>query len=205
MWYLHFSSFAQGHSSNSPFQLHTQHSGMPKLSVTYNTLTSGLDLELTILCIDNKPTKRKVRWLSTTCRFSTTKRISQRQMQVLINLHLEAGGVEVKGTPQQSQRVQKERAKTDWHCKGQLIAEFKGNLQKLTSPTRRVLLPPPGMPYPEVIQQIMLNRKRGWRTQPEIPSQASSEADWCLASQASSEVGWCLASRASSEPDWCLG
>ena len=186
------SSFAQGHSSNSPFQLHTQHSGMPKLSVTYNTLTSGLDLELTILCIDNKPTKRKVRWYA-----------SQRQMEVLDVLHLEAGGVEVKGMVQ-SQRVQKERAKTDWHCKGQLIAEFKGNLQKLTSPTRRVLLPPPGMPYPEVIQQIMLNRKRGWRTQPEIPSQASSEADWCLASQASSEVGWCLASQASSEPDWCL-
>ena len=186
------SSFAQGHSSESPFQLHIQHSGMPKLSVTYNTLTSGLDLELTILCIDNKPTKRKVRWYA-----------SQRQMEVLDVLHLEAGGVEVKGMVQ-SQRVQKERAKTDWHCKGQLIAEFKGNLQKLTSPTRRVLLPPPGMPYPEVIQQIMLNRKRGWRTQPEIPSQASSEADWCLASQASSEVGWCLASQASSEPDWCL-
>ena len=165
---------------------------MPKLSVTYNTLTSGLDLELTILCIDNKPTKRKVRWY-----------VGQRQMGLLNVLHREAGGVEVKGMVQ-SQRVQKERAKTDWHCKGQLIAEFKGNLQKLTSPTRRVLLPPPGMPYPEVIQQIMLNRKRGWRTQPEIPSQASSEADWCLASQASSEVGWCLASQASSEPDWCL-
>ena len=165
---------------------------MPKLSVTYNTLTSGLDLELTILCIDNKPTKRKVRCYA-----------SQRQMEVLDVLHLEAGEVEVKGMVQ-SQRVQKERAKTDWHCKGQLIAEFKGNLQKLASPTRRVLLPPPGMPYPEVIQQIMLNRKRGWRTQPEIPSQASSEADWCLASQASSEVGWCLASQASSEPDWCL-
>ena len=84
-----------------------------------------------------------------------------------------------------SEKTRRERAKTDWHRKDQLVAEFKANLQTLTSPFRRVLHPPHGTPQPEVIHQIMfmfLHQKKRWMPLPDPiqsePSPSLSEARW---------------------------
>ena len=168
---LHCSSLAQGRSHTPPLKLYLRNSGMPHLNVTYNKQTGRLDLKSTHLLVTYP------RYLHTF--------VGQRPSRLIDGLHFD-------GTPldnhcdralmdHSSERRQKDKAK--------LAKEFKANLQLLRSPLRRVLGPPAGTPYPEVIHQIMLNQKKGWRPLPHrIPSEPSpsiSEArltdvkKWC--------------------------
>ena len=89
-------------------------------------------------------------------------------------MHLEPGHGRGKKPKWNGKDIAK-KAKTDWHCKEKLLKEFREDLLKLKEPTRRVLLPPPGTEYEEVIHHIMFHQmddrrdQKGWRTRHEPP------------------------------------
>ena len=137
---------------------------MPHLDVTYNGQTRRLDLKLDMLIIDNKvhqsgsqqkpvvPTRHMLAaadmcWMRPK---DAKKKINA--------MHLEPGQGHGKEKPKWSQRQVAERAKTDWHCKVELLKEFREDLLKLKKPTRKVLLPPPGTDPEEVIHHIMFHQ-----------------------------------------------
>ena len=181
------SSLAQGRNHTPPLKLYLRNGGMPHLNVTYNKQTGRLDLKLTF--------KMKVRignadimpYLVQTDQLSTFRcEFTYQSASRLINdLHLEGPRLTIhddRSLIKCSEKTRRERAKTDWHRKDQLVAEFKANLQTLTSPLRRVLHPPPGTPQPEVIHQIMFHQKKWWMPLPDPirskPSPSLSEASW---------------------------
>ena len=189
---LHCSSLAQGRSHTPPLKLYLRHSGMPHLNVTYNKQTGRLDLKLTrkmkvrISTAAIMPYVVKSTYLLVAYPRYLHTFVGQSPSRLINGLHLEGTPLDIQCDRAlingSSERRRKERSKTDWHRKDQLVAEFKANLQLLTSPLRRVLGPPAGTPYPEVIHQIMFHQKKGWRPLPHrIPSEPSpsiSEASW---------------------------
>ena len=151
------------------------HITMPHLNVIYNTQTTRLDLKLTLLCIDNKvhrcgsQRRQRTPW-KCTAPLPPARHGSQDEVIMINSMQLEPGGSQ--GTCSKfCQRDIAKRAKTDWPWKDKLVAEFREDLRKLTRPTRRVLLPPPGLEYEEVIHQIMFRGKKGWKTrhEPSLP------------------------------------
>ena len=95
---------------------------------------------------------------------------SRDELDLINAIHLEPGGC--RGTTSKcSQRDIARRAKTNWSVKNKLVAEFQEDLRKLTKPTCRVLLPPPGLEPEEVTRQIRVLGKKGWKTrhEPSLP------------------------------------
>ena len=157
------------------------HVTMPHLDLTYHTQTKRLDLKPTWIIFDNKihqcgnqrrPRRSPTPWKYMTRQLAAplhpNRRRSKDEMKLINAIHLEPGRSQ--GTSSKwSLRDIAKRAKTDWSGKKKLVAEFREDLRKLTKPTRRVLLPPPGLEYEEVIRQIMFQDKEGWKTRPDPP------------------------------------
>ena len=107
-----------------------------------------------------------------------------------------------------SRRRLSEKAKTDFHVKAKLIAEFKQDLGRLSH--RRVLVPLPGTIHQDTIHQIMWRQKEAWTPLPhpmsdngaqssigtiiDVPLNDTSLQQRCVpASSARSDSSWVFA------------